>query len=270
MICHSEYLSEGDLKVTLDIYSIQEEKCTAKPMPAMIILPGGAYAFLSDRESEPIAKRFSEEGFKCFVLNYTVMPNGYFPTPLKELSLAVVHVRENAEKYGVDPDRIILCGFSAGGHLAASLGTMWHTDTAKPCDSMTYGMNKPNGMILAYPWLTLVRPYNHEDCTVQVCKGDATDEKRRAFSPYLHVSDKTPPAYIWSTADDTCVPVQNSLLFAAAMSEYNIPYELHIFPAGDHGLSLADYRENDSEDGKLLHPDVMTWTAEAAAWCKSL
>lgn len=264
MINEVIYLEEGNEKVSLEVHG----EASYKNSPAMIIMPGGGYWFLSDREKAPIADRFIKEGFRCFVLNYTIMPDGYFPKPLTEASLAVIHVRENAEKYGIDPDRIFLCGFSAGGHLAAALGTMWHKEEAKPYENMPYGLNKPNGLVLAYPWVSLVRPYNHEDCTVAVCQGDANEKKRKAFSPYLHVSHKTPPAYIWTTADDTVVPVQNSLLFAHAMADSGVSFELHVYPKGDHGLALADYRENDDENGKLLHPDVMTWVEEASAWCK--
>ncbi len=266
MITETIYIEEGNEKVSLEVHTFED---TLAPVaPAMLIMPGGGYWFLSDREKEPIAKRYAKDGFKCFVLNYTIMPDGYFPKPLIEASLAVIHIKDNAEKYGVDPEKIFLCGFSAGGHLAAALGTMWHTDLAKPYAQMEYGKNKPCGMVLAYPWVSLVRPYNHEECTVAVCEGDATEEKRRAYSPYLQVSEKTVPAYIWTTADDTTVPVQNSLLFAHAMADAGVPFELHVFPKGDHGLALADYRENDSENGKLLHPDVMTWVEESVDWCK--
>ncbi|MBE6563136.1 MAG: alpha/beta hydrolase [Ruminococcaceae bacterium] len=265
MITETIYLKPENEKVTLEVHSFENE--TKDNAPAMLIMPGGAYWFLSDREKAPIAERYAKDGFKCFVLNYTIMPDGYFPEPLKEASLAVIHIKENAAKYGVDADRIFLCGFSAGGHLACALGTMWHTEEAKPYNDMKEGANKPFGMILAYPWVSLVRPYNHEECTVAVCQGEATEEKRRAFSPYLHVSERTVPAYIWTTADDTTVPVQNSLLLAHAMADCGIPFELHVFPKGDHGLALADYTD---EKGSLLHPDVMTWTEESVKWCNSL
>ncbi len=264
------YLIENNDKVTLTTYiSGDEPEIMAKPRPAMVVLPGGAYMFLSDREGEPVVKKFFAEGFNCFLLRYSVAPDAVFPEPLREVSLAIIHIKENAEKYNVDPERIFVCGFSAGGHLAACAGTMWHLDIAKPYDSMPFGQNKPRGMVLCYPWISLDPEVGHRECTVSICGGEPTTEKIEALSPDRQVSDKTVPAYIWTTCTDDCVDVRNSFLMVEALAKQNIPYEFHVFSRGRHGLSLANSETSYGGEKSLELCDVATWIDEAIFWCKN-
>ncbi len=262
------YLKEENKAITLKTYiSGDEPEIEAKPRPAVIVIPGGAYFFWSDREGEPIVKRFFAAGFNCFLLHYSIRPHAKFPTPLQDASRAIIHVRENAEKYNIDPDKIFVCGFSAGGHLAAAIGTMWHRAEAAPWPDMPYGMNKPNGMILCYPVITLEPPHAHETCAVEVSGGEVTPEKIAQYSCEKNITENTPPAYIWTTFDDDCVDSENSLMMAAAMKEAGVPFELHIFSKGPHGLATADRETSRGWEGWDL-PDVKTWTDEAIAWAK--
>lgn len=263
------YLKEENKAITLKTYiSGDEPEICAKPRPAVIVIPGGAYFFWSDREAEPIVKRFFAAGFNCFLLHYSIRPHAKFPTPLQDISRAIIHIKENAEKYNVDPERVFVCGFSAGGHLAASIGTMWHREDAKPWPDMPEGLNKPRGMVLCYPVITLEPPHAHETCANEVTGNNVNEETIELYSCEKQVSDKTVPAYIWTTFDDDCVDSENSLMMASAMKAAGVPFELHIFSKGPHGLATADEETSRGWEGWAL-PDVATWLDEAIAWCKS-
>ena len=232
-----------------------------KKRPAVVICPGGGYGATSDREAEPIALKFVSMGFQCFVLRYTVQTLR-FPGALLELAAAVSMVRENAEKWDVDPDKIMVAGFSAGGHLACSLGMFWNRNFVADTLGFHNGEHKPNGMILAYPVITSGE-FAHRGSFENLLL-DTYDENLELVSLENQVSADTPPAFIWHTFDDNAVPVENALLLATAMRKQQIPFELHIFPRGVHGLSLAT-----SETG-VVEKGVEIWTDCAAKWVNSL
>ena len=202
-----------------------------RPRDAVIVLPGGAYAFLAEREAEPAAKTFLAAGCNAFVLYYSIGEHAKYPRPLVDVSLAICHIRENAEKYNVDPDRIFVCGFSAGGHLAGAIGTLWDREYAKAASDMPFGMNKPRGVILSYPVISM--------------------------GEYA--------AFIWQTQNDDCVSIQNSMLYAQALIAHNIPVELHIYPKGPHGMSVvtAETSQNDPAKGD---PHIGGWVKSALEW----
>lgn len=263
------YLNKENDKVWFKTYISEDEpEIMASPRPAMIVIPGGAYAFLSDREGEPVVKKFFAQGFNCFLFHYSLRPNSTFPTPLKEISAVIIHIKEHASEYNIDPERVFVCGFSAGGHLAASIGTMWHKDIAKPTDDMPYGANKPCGMVLCYPWITLSEPHRHLDCANNITGNNITPELEEEYSPDRQVSENTVPAYIWTTCFDDCVDVENSLMMASALSAKKIPYELHIFQNGPHGMALCNEETSYGGQPRLIHPDAATWIDEAIMWCK--
>lgn len=263
------FLREDTELVALKTYISEDEGelCMGR-RPAVLIMPGGAYYFLSDREGEPIMKEFFAKGFNCFILKYSIHPNAAFPRPLQDASLAMIHIKENAEKYNVDPERVFVCGFSAGGHLAASMGTMWDSEEAKPYPDMPYGLNKPCGMILAYPFVTLEEKYTHAGCAENICEYPTSEENVNKWSPARRVTENTVPAYIWTTAEDDCVHPAHSLIMASAMCEKKIPYELHIFRRGPHGLALANEQTSQGQD-RLVYPDIATWIDEAILWAKN-
>ena len=232
------------------------------PRPAIVICPGGAYAFTSDREAEPIALRFLDLGFQTFVLRYSVAPNTAFPGALLELAASVALVRDHAEEWGIDPDKIFVCGFSAGGHLAASLGVFWDREFVAPSLGRAAADVRPNGMVLGYPVISATQFIDTESIE-NVLLGNDTEETRALVSLEKQVTADTPPAFIWHTAADDNVAVENSLMFAAALRENDVPFALHIVPDGRHGLSLAQ-----AETG-MVEEQLNDWPAWCAAWIRS-
>ncbi len=228
--------------------------------PVVVICPGGGYECCSPREAEPIALAFNAAGIHAVVVNYRVF--AVYPASLRDLSDAVCIVRDNAEKWRIDTERVVVCGFSAGGHLAASLGVFWNSEPAVKRDDEK---NKPNGMILAYPVIT-AGPHAHEGSIRTVSGGDA--ELAEKMSLEKQVTEDCPRAFIWHTFEDPAVPVENSLLMAAALREKNIETELHIFPKGPHGLSTASEFVAESEQGVI--PKVQEWIKMAVDWIFAL
>ena len=240
------------------------------PRRAVIVCPGGGYHFLSDREAEPIATQFLAAGFATFILRYGIGENAADYRPLKHAALAIRYVREHAADFNVDPAYIFTCGFSAGGHLAASAGVLWDSPVL---DELLAGaprdVARPTGMILSYPVLT-TGEYTHEGSTQNLCGTKTpTAEQRDAFSLEKHVKATTPPAFLWHTFNDTVVPVQNSLFFAEAMTKAGVPFEMHIFPAGPHGLALCN--EQTWHGNPLqISPAAERWIELAIRWARDL
>jgi acetyl esterase/lipase len=245
--------------------------------PAVIICPGGGYLFTSDREAEPVALRFLAHGYHAFVLRYSVETR--FPQPMHDLAKAIAMVREKADEWLVDADRLAVCGFSAGGHLAASLGVMWHEPWLFEPLGMTGEQLRPHALILGYPAIDLDLidntpiPVGAEgtlppprDLIVSTVLGEPDQALKERYRLDLHVSSSTPPTFLWHTAEDQLVPALSSLRFAAALAEHKVPYELHIFGSGVHGLSLAD--ETTDVDGTMINPSVQIWIDLALSWLK--
>ena len=225
--------------------------------PTVIVCPGGGYEFTSDREAEPVALHFVSLGYNAFVLRYSVAPSRY-PQALLELAASVAFVRKRAEQYLVKPDAVAVCGFSAGGHLACSLGVFWH----EPFISDTLGVGaqeiRPDVMLLGYPVITS-GVYAHRGSFDALLGKDAPQELVERFSLEKRVTAGTPPAFIWHTFDDDCVPVENSLLLAQALRAHQVTTELHIFPQGPHGLSLCDARTAGPGASDLINPQCAAW-----------
>ena len=244
--------------------------CTRKEKSdAILIIPGGGYtAVCSDREGENIAIAFNALGYACFVLDYSVKPNAKFPRPLIEASLAMVHIRENAEKYKIDPERVFVLGFSAGGHLAGSLGTRWHIPEVANAINAPFGTNKPSGMILCYPVLCWFDK-THSGTFINAFGTETpTEEQIRLISLENDLGENTPPAFLWHTANDNAVNVQNTLKMATALSEAKIPFEVHIFPEGPHGMALAT--EATGASPNMINPRVAEWPRLADGWMKGV
>lgn len=233
-----------------------------KKRPAVIICPGGGYEYLSDRETQPVAMRFASHGINAFILKYSI--SSPFPAALLELAYAVKYVRENAEKFDIAPDKILLCGFSAGGHLTACLGTLWDSGFLKNITGST-DMFKPNGMILCYPVITSGK-YRHKGSIESILGKKPSDDMLELVSVEKQVCDKTPKTFIWHCADDKTVPVENTLDFTKALSQYKIPFECHIFPFGGHGLALAD--ESTAKHEGHINIVCSQWTKLAVEWIK--
>lgn len=250
----------------LDLYNLEQyENVELKRRPAVVICPGGGYEYCSVREAEPVALRFAAYGIPAFVLRYSCV-NKMFPTALLEAARAMEYVRENASELGVDPDKIMICGFSAGAHLAASLAVHWKKPFITDALGGESSLYKPNGAVLCYPVITSGEK-RHDGSIVNIVGSDYPPDKTELVSLEKQVTEDVPPVFLWHTADDGCVPVENTLLFAAALAEKKIPFACHIFESGVHGLSLCD----DCTAGYEGHinPDCARWFPMAVDWIKA-
>ncbi len=242
------------------------------PRRTVIVFPGGGYHFLSDREAEPIVFQFMAAGFNVFLLRYSVHPRVLGWNPLTEASRAVKYVREHAAEYNTDPDHIFVCGFSAGGHLAASAGTLWNIPEVREAlgidgEKVPEGINRPTGTILSYPVIT-AGPFAHKGSFKNLSGHDElTDEDIEKYSLELHVDSSTSPAFMWHTFTDKTVPVQNSLLYASALAAAGVPFELHIYPEGHHGLALCNEFTMSANQANIV-PHAEGWIGLAIKWVR--
>ncbi|MBQ9833346.1 MAG: alpha/beta hydrolase [Clostridia bacterium] len=207
--------------------------------PAVLILGGGGYEFVAFREKEPVAAAFYMKGYQAFTLMYSTVEKAAGMMPMYELATAIKLMREKCEEWCILPDKIAVCGFSAGGHLAGCSGIM--PDNAIFTEK--FGFNdteeiRSNAMILCYPVITSGK-FAHKGSINTLMAGETNDALKEAFSLEKNVSEKTPPTFMWHAADDACVPVENSLLMASALSAKKVPFELHVFHEGGHGASMC-------------------------------
>ena len=211
--------------------------------PGIIILPGGGYNHISPREGEPVALRFADAAYNSFVLSYPVGEDIKKEKPIETVRQLVRHIAENHERYNTDPHRLAVIGFSAGAHLAASYGTICKGEGLK-------------AMILGYPVISS-GPYAHNGSFDMLCQS----EEERAFYSLEHRADSsTLPSFIFHSADDKVVPVENSLLFASALSRAGVDFELHVFSSAVHGTSLG------TEDTGYLNERFASWAGSAVSW----
>ncbi len=267
---HDKIVYEGCEKSRMEIYTkTPSPELTAKPRPAVIIFPGGGYGFTSDREAEPIAHLFLSGGFAAFVVRYVVSPDCHEINPLIDAAKAIVHVRENAVKYGVNPAMIAVCGFSAGGHLAAYISTRWNDERILSALGI-YGKDaRPDATLLGYPVISALHEPHEGSIKNLLSDDNPSEEAKRRVSLEYQVDSSTPPAFIWTTSNDDAVPVSNSLRYASAFAENGIPFELHVFPKGKHGIALAtretapDWRNHEND---YLSPYVARWGSWAISW----
>ena len=260
------YLKEGRPDVYLETYiSDSLPNVTRK---AILVIPGGGYGGVcADREGEPIALAFLPYGYSAFVLHYSVARVEAYPAQLREVTMAIKHIKDNAEKYGIDPDKLFVTGFSAGGHLTASAGVFWNRPEATEGLDIPYGYNKPRGIMPIYP---VINPQWHDFSFFNLlCKDDPTQEELDYVSIDLHVDKDSVPAFVVHTADDACVGVHNALSLATAYANAGVDFELHIFPHAPHGIALG----NDiTECGNPLwnEPMIARWVEMAAYWAEKL
>ena len=248
-------------KPTLEIFEPSRKDLSDK---AVIICPGGGYGILAyDWEGTDVAKWFNSKGITAFVLKYR-LPNSKFSdnpeiAPLQDAQRAIRWVRMNADKLNINKNKIGIIGFSAGGHLAASLGTLYKEKNNFKEDSIDAISAKPNFMALIYPVITMQDNYTHKGSKDNLLGKNLSKNLVDKFSIELQVSKNTPPTFIVHSADDKAVPVENSLQIYKALLDNNVNAEMHIYPYGGHGYSMAI--------GKSY---LQNWTDRLYEWLISL
>ena len=224
---------QDDFQPFMEVHLLKTET----PVGAVLICPGGAYSHRAPHEGINVAQKFNALGLHAFVVQYRVSPNR-FPAPQEDALRAIKIIRSHAAEWKVKPDKIAICGFSAGGHLAASTGVFFDKVSAAAGDGADAFSGRPDALILCYPVISS-GPKGHAGSFTNLLGPEATLEQKEQYSLEKLVLPDTPPAFFWHTDDDPGVPVENSLLFSAALREKGIASELHIFPHGRHGLGLA-------------------------------
>ena len=227
--------------------------------PAIIICPGGGYGAISSRESAPVAEPFFAAGYNTFILNYSVKEKAKDFRPLCQLAATMAHIRTNSQEFLTIPHKIAVIGFSAGGHLAASLGTLFNNERFLKA----WGRDdhiRPDAMILGYPVITADDEYAQVYSIENVSGAQFGTPEFRWFDLTNHVDAQTPPAFLWHTAADQLVYVENTLLFSMALSKAKVPYECHILPEGPHGMCTC------TNEIRSHHPYNARWVQWSIQW----
>lgn len=238
-----------------------------KERPMIILCPGGGYERTSFREGEPVAMYFLQKGYHVGILRYSTAPAKY-PAALLELGMAMGTVKEHAEKWKVDQDKIFVQGSSAGGHLAGCLGAFWN----RPFLSSKLGISadklRPAGLILSYPVISSDEEISHRG-SFQNLLQDEYEEKKESLSLEKQVGEDMVPCFIWHTFEDKTVPVQNSVRMAQALHDKGIRTELHLFQKGPHGLGSAG-EESRRADGSGVQRECQCWMDLAYSWMENI
>ena len=272
--------TSGGASIAMDAYipAASREISPDIKRPSILICPGGAFLYLSEREAEPIALRFLAEGFNVFVVWYRVHPSNLpmstdyaymdwvqapkdhrFPMSQQDVAACMAYVRVHADEWHADPDQIALMGFSAGGYLCATMGGLWHRAELWKEMGLTPQEVRPNAVVLAYPPTDTALG---SALFFEWATGEKDPEKQKAYSVLNMVTADYPPAFIWHTFPDELVPVQHSIRLAQALAENGVLTELHIFPVGGHGLALSNALTG------TIQPECEQWTTLAARFLR--
>ena len=261
------YENSDDASVTLICHEKSPEMCQ-KAWPLVFVIPGGGYGFVSDREADPIASSFYAAGFNVSILKYSVAPFSY-PVPYLEAFTALKLIKANAERFNIDADKISVCGFSAGGHLAGMMGTGFNDPLILNELKVKKDELKIQGMILSYPVIT-GGEFAHRGSFDNLLAENKNDKEwLDKVSIDKRVREDTPKTFLWSTFTDNLVPVENTLMMADALKKKNVQFEMHIFPIGCHGLSLANDLTKDAS-GNCFEPYVEKWMPMCVEWLRLL
>lgn len=231
------------------------EMRSRKLRPAMLILPGGGYGFLSQRENEPIALRYFAEGFDAFVLDYDIAPVAY-PAQIVQAAMAMLYLRREAERLDLDCGHIAAVGFSAGGHLCGCISLLWDDPAVRELFGSECEKVRPDAAILSYPVVTADKNFWHEGSFRNFCGEKVSAEE---YSLEKKVRPSAPPCFIWATTEDDCVPAENAWLLYGALHRAGVSSELHLFEKGWHGLSTCDIEVNDERPQQFFFGHVAHW-----------
>ena len=259
------FLGENGCDPTLELIlpgNMTEMGRQNQKRPAILVCPGGGYAGVSQREGEPIGLHFLPEGYNVFILTYSVAPNR-FPTQIREVAAAMELIRSHAEEWGIDPDQIAVGGFSAGGHVSAMLGTQWNTPGLCQRLGIPEGGNKPNAQVLCYAPVDLTVLIKDDDKP----KGGAALATGAPQANVIdYVSVETAPTFLWMTREDM-LNCDGYMRFAIKLHQNNVPFEMHVFGEGPHGMSLCN---NQVAYGYHLPTNVGQWFPLCIGWLNKL
>ena len=268
MICEKIDLY-GDHRVMLYTYV---QKWTTVPghyprRGGVVVLPGGAYMFHGVSEGEPVAAAFAARGYNAYLLRYSIGDHATFPNSAADVCRALKLIRGRSEEWNQDPDKLALCGFSAGGHVAACVGTMWNREDILAASGCTGEAGKPNALILGYPCIT-VDIEGQGDMYSRLKGGRTLEQLREIASAEKWVGSHTPPVFLWNMYRDKVVPVEHGLLFMNALAEHNVPFECHTYMKGVHASalntpasSLGDPVREDSHVARWMD-DCVEWLSQ--------
>ncbi len=226
---------------------------------AMVICPGGSYAMLAPHEGNDYALWLNRHGVTCFVLKYRLGADGYhYPAEFQDVTRALRWVRAHAIDYKIDPHRVGIMGSSAGGHLAATLLTHFDFGDTNSADAVERQSSRPDLGILCYPAISMGE-FAHAFSRENLLGKNPSPELLKLLSNELQVTGNTPPCFLWTTFEDQSVPMENTLLFAGALRKNQVPFDLHVYEKGAHGMGL-----NDKPPFTHPHP----WAADCLFWLK--
>lgn len=239
---------------TITPYPAPKETATGA---AIVVCPGGGYSHLSDiKEGSDVAKWLNSLGISAFVLKYRLGMRYHQPNQLLDAARALRTVRARAREWNLDEKRIGILGFSAGGHLASTLGTHFDAGKADAADPVERVSSRPDLMVLVYPVITMGE-FTHQGSKTNLLGDNPSADLIKLYSNELQVTKETPPTFLLHTMTDPAVPVENSLMFSTALRKVGVPFELHLYEQGPHGFGLA-----------LADPILSTWAARCADWLK--
>lgn len=250
---------------TLTTYARPKENFLAESggRTGVLILPGGGYDLISRSEGEPVALAFLGAGMQVFLLNYSVSPDRW-PQALLETAAAISYLRGNAVKYGINPGKIAICGFSAGGHLAGCMANLWQDPMFDKFLDLSAEQVRPNAAILCYPVITMGKFGGERTRRNLFDDGPIVAQASLESSVTAH----NPPTFLWSTVTDPSVPVENTLMYATSLREQGVPFELHLFPKGPHAMALAT--EQSAWQAEKINALAANWHNLCIGWLKGL
>ena len=265
MLCEKIDLC-GDHRVMLYTY-IQRWTTVPGHFPrrgGVVVLPGGAYRFHGVSEGEPVAAAFAAAGYNAYLLRYSIAPYAEFPNSAADVCRALRYIRDHAETWHQDPDKLALCGFSAGGHVAGCVGTMWDREDLLTASGCQGDEARPDALILGYPGVTV--DIEGEGDMYQLLAGDRSlEELREMASVERWVSGKTPPVFLWNIYGDRIVPVEHGLKLLTALAAHDVPFECHTYMRGNHASAL-NTPASSLGDPEREDPHVARWFTDCLEW----
>ncbi len=253
--------------ITTYISDLSPEIDPVRKAPAMLVIPGGGYYMVSDREGEPVALRYLALGFNSFILNYSVAEDSVlkYPYQIAEAAMAMAYLRINAENLHIDPEKIAAVGFSAGGHLCAMLGSFHNCPDVDKVFKPSVCV-KPNAIVLGYPVISSDVAFANIGSFINLC-GEENKELMKKTDVLNLIDENSAPAFIWSTFNDNAVPGRNAVEAALKYQKVGVPVSIHVFGKGQHGLSVADMTVYNTDEAiKEMSVSVPEWVRLSAEW----